>query len=566
MDDKDLSDKLPLLLSAVLLPGLGQFVQRRWIAGTFYLLTAGGAFLTLAFRVVRALMHNLKTALEWADATNVNTPFMAIMEAGILMPFFIGLFFYTLNLCDVQYVQMARKRQLAEQAFARQWNSTRSLLLAFCLIMANALNASPLHDAVRLGDANRVGSMLEGAGQALVNDRIGGGITPLHIAAATDRLPVAAILISMGADIDARTTSGFTPLHWAAGRNAVHTARLLLQMGADINALSENGVSPLHWAAGRNATNVVRLLLQKGADFQAVSELGLTPLHWAVRSGADDSSAMLAFRAVENDPIPPPLDLEMDLVSPPRTNTPPVPPPPVTSIPPGPTAIPGQTLVVPLGFGEELRLVWIEPLGIWFGKYEVTNGQFRRFRPAHNSLFRESFDLNGDTQPVVYASWHDATAFCDWLNRHLAERLPEKCQFRLPTSSEWQTVTRCGDNRTYPWGNSLPPTYGNYSDRTAQRAFPEWTGVRHYDDGFIVSAPVEQSGSNTWAIYGLAGNVWEWCLDWYDTRQLYRVRQGASWDFDSDILLRIDTRGFDRPDARYDTLGFRVVVSGPPMK
>jgi formylglycine-generating enzyme required for sulfatase activity len=77
----------------------------------------------------------------------------------------------------------------------------------------------------------------------------------------------------------------------------------------------------------------------------------------------------------------------------------------------------------------------------------------------------------------------------------------------------------------------------------------------------VVTCPVSQSGYNEWGIYGLAGNVWEWCLDWYTAKREYRVRRGGSWDFDTEPNLRINTIGFDRPEVRDDTIGFRVVAS-----
>ena len=89
----------------------------------------------------------------------------------------------------------------------------------------------------------------------------------------------------------------------------------------------------------------------------------------------------------------------------------------------------------------------------------------------------------------------------------------------------------------------------------------EWRGIEGYNDNYAVSCPVSQSGSNEWGICGLAGNVWEWCDDWYDAAKKYKVRHGGSWDFDEQPSLAILFRGFDRPIVRDDTVGFRIVVS-----
>jgi len=58
----------------------------------------------------------------------------------------------------------------------------------------------------------------------------------------------------------------------------------------------------------------------------------------------------------------------------------------------------------------------------------------------------------------------------------------------------------------------------------------------------------------------LAGHVWEWCEDWCAQSKTNKVRHGGSWDFAEELHLRVRARGFDRPDAHYDTIGFRVVV------
>jgi len=76
-----------------------------------------------------------------------------------------------------------------------------------------------------------------------------------------------------------------------------------------------------------------------------------------------------------------------------------------------------------------------------------------------------------------------------------------------------------------------------------------------------VTCPVDKSGANEAGIHGLAGNVWEWCDDWFDPDKKYKVRHGGSWDFDEKPSLAVLFRGFDRPDLKDDTIGFRLVVS-----
>jgi len=139
--------------------------------------------------------------------------------------------------------------------------------------------------------------------------------------------------------------------------------------------------------------------------------------------------------------------------------------------------------------------------------------------------------------------------------------MPKNFIARLPTDREWTAMAKCGSERIYPWGDEWPPKYGNFSDLTARKELTNWSGIRGYDDGCAVSSPVTESGPNEWNIYGLAGNVWEWCDDWFDSSKQYKVRHGGSWDFDYRKSLRIDYRGFDKPDTKDDTIGFRVVIA-----
>lgn len=459
---------------------------------------------------------------------------------------------------------------------------TVSLLRIACVLVAAApLNLSAivleesaiaLVEAIRSNDIQRVEEVLVASGDAAVHMTVYAGVTPLHIAAALNEKEITEFLVGRGADISARTQGGFTPLHWAAARNAMDTTESLLDLGADIGAATANGITPLHWAANNNATNVVQILLARGVEPLPATRSGMTPLHWAIMRESQDAAVSLAFQAVTyrmaaetnllDMPAGPPKDKETPDLEPPS-------PPLDEGVPvdhlPRPAF--GRKLIVPIGFGEKLTFIWIGRLGMWMGEHEITNGQFRRFRPNHKSMFYEGFSLNGNSQPAVYVSWQDAMNFCKWLNKTHIDRIPRGCRFRLPADTEWQFVARCGDGRIYPWGSQWPPKYGNFSDLSARKAFTRWEGIRHYDDGYAITCPVFQSGANEWGIYGLAGNVWEWCSDWYDADKTYKIRHGGCWDFDGETSLRINTRGFDRPEARYDTIGIRLAVSrkGHPM-
>jgi len=415
-------------------------------------------------------------------------------------------------------------------------------------------SATPLHQAVRARDLATVREIVESTIGTALDIPTSEGVTALHLAAATDQPDVIRLLIERGASVNSRTKLGFTPLHWAASRDTLESISVLLASGADMEATARNDITPLHWAASRDAARAIQLLLDAGANANARTASGDTPLHIAIRQGTYSQAAIVLaqFSLVTLD-----ADVLPELP---------------TAIPEAPderehvvAVRPGMFLSVPIGVGENLSFVWMEEVGIWFGKYEVTNGQYRRYQPSHTSRQVEGFSLDGNDQPVVFVSWEDARRYCEWLNEHFHNRIPAGFVYRLPTEAEWILAASAGDTRIYPWGDDWPPLYGNFSDEAGRQALSQWRGIEGYDDGYAVTAPVANSGMNELGVFGLAGNVWEWTLDWHDPAQeTFKIRKGGSWDFDPRESLRITARGLDRPEARYETIGFRVVVAPVP--
>ncbi|MBA4388447.1 MAG: hypothetical protein C0404_10735 [Verrucomicrobia bacterium] len=559
-EDSSRPSRTPIYLSAALYPGAGQFAQRRWfpaiVLATLTTLSLIAPFIELA----EYISCNIK-ALRSFTADGLVVPVQPMNLKHILLPFGFAVILYVIGLADTMLAYMRECRDWGERRLESKLKEMMAAIVcAGMFAIGNGASASEIHDAAASNDLARLRVAIEQGGSNSVNETAGNGWTALHVAAAMNHRAAAGFLISAGAGLEARTAGGFTPLHWAASRDAIDVAALLMKMGAEINASTDAGITPLHWAASRNATNVVRALILAGADLGKKTDKGFLPIHWALSRGANESAVMIAFQMASAelaaDPEPAGDAVANDIS---ESESPE--PAKEEPISPLPRPVFGKTLLVPIGQGQILSLVWIEDLKLWIGKYEVTNGQFRRFRARHNSLFYEEFTLNDNDQPVVNVTWHDAAKYCDWLNKYFSDRLPVKCEFRLPSEAEWEFSAKCAKKRKYPWGDSLPPKFGNFPDLTAKKCFPEWRIVSGYDDGYAVTCPVIDSGANDWGISGMAGNAWEWCEDWYDKDKKYKVRRGGSWDMEEESSLRVDARGFDMPDARYDNIGFRLAVS-----
>lgn len=222
----------------------------------------------------------------------------------------------------------------------------------------------------------------------------------------------------------------------------------------------------------------------------------------------------------------------------------------------------------------------------YIGVREVTNGEFRRFKPEHKSGFIGQNSLDLDNQPVVNVTWEDAAAFCNWLSEQeglqpaykkdgdtFVPVSPMTNGYRLPTDAEWEWAARYagpGKIQRYPWGDSLPVRAGsgNYADRSASVILQEI--IPDYDDGYIGAAPVGKFPPNALGLYDMGGNVAEWAHDYYavsvDSRMAVdplgpdrgnaHVVRGASWRHSSVTDLRLSARDFS--DSRRDDLGFRL--------
>jgi len=177
----------------------------------------------------------------------------------------------------------------------------------------------------------------------------------------------------------------------------------------------------------------------------------------------------------------------------------------------------------------------------YLAKYTVTNRLYRKFvqdtKHREPTLWNDK-KYNADDQPVVRVSWDDAVAYCDWLTK----TNKDKMKFRLSSEAEWEWAAGRGE-RKYPWSNEEPDhNRANYDSKVG---YP--TPVGSYP-----------SGATPDGLMDMAGNVWEWCADWYDEKsKSSRVVRGGSW-FIFGFLLSCSYRYGDFPDNCYAFVGFRV--------
>lgn len=176
----------------------------------------------------------------------------------------------------------------------------------------------------------------------------------------------------------------------------------------------------------------------------------------------------------------------------------------------------------------------------------------------HSSLNRF---CSSDDQPMQDISWFGAVAFCEWCCQQ-----DPKFRYRLPTEVEWEYMARAGSTTEFPWGDSLNGTDANVDGR-----FP--FGTETEGDYKFVTTTVATYGANKWGLFDTAGNVYEWCRDWYaeDSYANSSARDPSGPGFGSSRVLRggsfyynaSDARSagrYDRtPDYRSFDIGFRVV-------
>ncbi len=218
----------------------------------------------------------------------------------------------------------------------------------------------------------------------------------------------------------------------------------------------------------------------------------------------------------------------------------------------------------------------------YIGKYEVTVAEFEKFIEetgyktqdekdgegyiykdraignAHGATWRHDVagNLQTDkTHPVIRVSWHDAVAYCEWLSKKTGKN------YRLPTEAEWEYAAG---------GGSIHQKYAgiDYESLLGYYAWYKYNSKKS-------THPVGSKSPNSFGLYDMTGNVWEWCSDWYGKKYkrkprlnprgpssgFDRVMRGGGWLFSDLSGSRVARRLYNLPSFSLNNLGFRVVRS-----
>ncbi len=204
----------------------------------------------------------------------------------------------------------------------------------------------------------------------------------------------------------------------------------------------------------------------------------------------------------------------------------------------------------------------------WMGKYPITQAQWR----AVAAMPQVKIDLDpnpsyfkGDNRPVERVSWNDAVEFCDRLSKKLGQ------PYTLPSEAQWEYACRAGTTTPFHFGETITPDLANYNGEYAFASGPK--GVFRQETTEVGSFP-----PNSFGLYDMHGNVWEWCLDHWHGNYNGAPADGSAWVTGGDSGLRMlrggswfsnprdcrcAYRDYYFPDNRGDGYGFRV-VSVPP--
>lgn len=203
------------------------------------------------------------------------------------------------------------------------------------------------------------------------------------------------------------------------------------------------------------------------------------------------------------------------------------------------------------------HLVTLSPF--FLGKYPITQAQWREvanFPKIKYELESEPSYFKGDNLPVECISWYEAQEFCTRLSQKTGR------VYRLPSEAEWEYACRANTTSPFYFGATITRDLVNSFEEQETHFYVNQTTE-------VVTFP-----ANSFGLYDMHGNVWEWCADYQhedyqdapsdgsvweiDGNPEYRMLRGGSWDYDFSYC-RSASRYYENPSTRNESFGFRVV-------
>jgi formylglycine-generating enzyme required for sulfatase activity len=171
--------------------------------------------------------------------------------------------------------------------------------------------------------------------------------------------------------------------------------------------------------------------------------------------------------------------------------------------------------------------------GFWIGKYEVTQGQWKRVIGEFPGKLSAG---EGDEFPVYNVTFAEAEGFCRKLGAGVeaGSELPKEWEFRLPTEAQWEYACRAGTTTATSFGGGLSSRQANFQGKPYHGA-EEGPSLKR-------AAPVGSYPANPWSLHDMHGNVFEWCRDWYHSKapggvdpDLFSARSSATVNQDGTL-------------------------------
>ncbi len=256
------------------------------------------------------------------------------------------------------------------------------------------------------------------------------------------------------------------------------------------------------------------------------------------------------------------------------------------------------------GWSEELPVHTVYVSAFYMGRTPLTKAQWdevRSWAASNGYTDLPAGGGKGPDHPVHSVNWFDAVKWLNaWSERDglepvyrvggtvykTGENTPtidySANGYRLPTEAEWEKAGRGGlSGRRFPWGDTISHDEANYYSSSSYSYDVSATRGHHpaYNDGTSpYTSPVGSFAPNGYGLYDMAGNVWEWCNDWYSgtyystspavdptgpSSGSYRVRRGGGWDGNA-VSTRVSLRRFNSPAVRWNNYGFRPARSSVP--